>query len=407
MAYLGRLLPFFWKNLLHGRMFLSAGSLAFQTLLSFVPFLAVVLSALRIFPFFTQLSRHVEKFLLQNFVPSPEALFHGYIEEFVGKASSMPVLGGVMLFGVALSLISTIDHTFNDIWKVRISRKPMQAFTLYWTVLTLGPLLIGGSLAVSSYLWYRVFTDGPLLELKLRFINFVPFLNSFAAFFLLYSLVPNRRVKLFHALTGALMAALLFELSKKGFVFYISHFATFEHIYGAIAAVPMLFFWIYISWLVVLSGVQLVFSIDVVGRASFVQKPEKTLQGLAPLLSVLGAIWHAQQCGSVVRSGNRNMDPALKGPVGEKIVEMLLQRDVIHETVDGGLAIGIDPYATTLFELYHAMPRELASLKERSGVDDAAVLAVASIEEAVTAHLRSGMHLPLVSLLKDSFIQRS
>jgi len=257
IAYLRELLPYFWRNLLGSRIFISAGSLAFQTLLSMVPFLAVALAVLSAFPFFSSLNRSIVDFILQNFVPSSGDGFRHYVEEFVGKTSTVSLLGGILLVVIALSLISTIDHTLNGIWKVRTPRKPMQAFLLYWTVLTLGPLLMGSSLAASSYIWYTVFTEGPLRELKLRLISFLPFVNSLAAFFLLYILVPNRKVRLLHAFSGALFAAVLFELSKKWFVFYVSRFATFEHIYGALSAVPMLFFWVYLAWLVVLTGAEL------------------------------------------------------------------------------------------------------------------------------------------------------
>lgn len=406
-GFLRRMLPFFWTNLLRDRVFLSAGSLAFQTILSMVPFLAVTLSVLRVFPFFSALNRDVEAFILQNFVPSSGEQFQRYIGEFIGKTATVPLLGGVLLFSIALSLISTIDHAINGIWKVRASRKPMQAFTLYWTVLTLGPLLMGGSLAASSYIWYRVFTEGPLLELKMRLISFLPFLNSLAAFFLLYVLVPNRRVKLLHALCGAAAAALLFELSKKWFVFYVSRFATFEHIYGALSAVPMLFFWIYLGWLVALTGAELVFSLDAASGGPKRQVTEKTIPGLASLLSVLDALWRAQQQGFPLRSGARRREPALRGSSGERIVEMLLQNGVLHETAEGGLALSIDLSRTTLFELYSIMPRELAACEVRPEIDADAFGALAPVEEKVTACLKERMNMQVASLLQDLLQRRA
>ncbi len=119
--------------------------------------------------------------------------------------------------------------------------------------------MIGSSLAASSYVWYTVFTEGPLLEVKTRLLSYFPFINSILAFFLLYMLVPNRRVRFVHAFSGALLAAVLFELSKRWFAFYITHIATFEHIYGALSVIPMLFFWIYLGWIVVLTGAEFVF----------------------------------------------------------------------------------------------------------------------------------------------------
>jgi len=399
-VYFLRVLPFFWKNLLHDRVFLSAGSLAFQTLLSLVPFLAVTLSVLGVFPFFARLNRYVEEFILQNFMPSSVELFRSYIGEFIGKTSTVPFVGGVLLFIIALSLISTIDSVFNAIWKVRTPRKPMQAFTLYWTVLTLGPVLIGGSLAASSYVWYTVFTEGPLLEMKMRLISFLPFLNSLAAFFLLYVLVPNRRVRFLHALSGAFVAAALFELSKKWFVFYVSRFATFEHIYGALSAVPMLFFWIYLGWLVVLTGAELVFSLGAVGSGPVEQSPKKTLQGLEPLLSVLGRIWQAQLGGSPLRvRGEHGRDA--------RMIALLLEKGVVHETAAGELAVSIDLYGTTLFDLYSRMPGDMAEHEAHPGNGENEIGPLAAIEDSVTACMKERMGLPVAALLQDSFTGRA
>ena len=253
MEYVRVFVPFFWKNFSHDRIFLGAGSLAFQTLLSIVPVLAVILSILNVFVIFAPFKRSLEDFLVQNFMPGSGAVLNRYLSDFVGQTASVPLLGGVFLFIIALSLISTVDHTLNEIWEVHAPRKTLQGFTLYWTVLTLGPVLIGSSIAASSYVWYTVFTEGPLLELKTRLLSYIPVINSVFAFFLLYMLVPNRRVRFVHAFSGALLAALLLELSKKWFAFYVAHFATFEHIYGALSVIPMLFFWIYLGWVVAVS----------------------------------------------------------------------------------------------------------------------------------------------------------
>jgi len=400
-AYIGRMAPFFLKNLLADRVFFSAASLAFQTLLSMVPFLAVTLSVLRVFPFFATLKRYIEEFILQNFVPSSGELFQGYFEEFIAKTSSVPLLGGMLLFIIALSLISTIDSIFNDIWQVRAPRKPIQAFTLYWTVLTLGPVLIGGSLAASSYVWFTVFTDGPLLEMKMRLISFLPFMNSLAAFFLLYVLVPNCRVKFLHALSGAAAAALLFELSKKWFVFYVSRFATFEHIYGALSAVPMLFFWIYLAWLVVLTGAELVFTLGAMGKGPPAGTPKKMLQGLAQVLSMLGSIRQAQQGVLPLNAGKRSR------AARERIIDLLLEKGVIHETAKGGLAVSLDLNRTTLFDLYALMSGEPVPDELPADSCETASGALALIEEEVRVCLKGLMDMPVASLLEDSLIDKT
>ena len=305
--YLRAFVPFFWKNFIHDRIFLGAGSLAFQTLLSIVPVLAVILSILSVFTVFAPFKRSIEDFLVQNFMPASGALLHQYLTDFIGKTASVPLLGGVFLFIIALFLISTVDHTLNEIWEVHAPRKALQGFTLYWTVLTLGPVLIGSSLAASSYVWYTVFTEGPLLELKTRLLSYLPFINSIFAFFLLYMLVPNRRVRFVHAMSGGFLAAVLFELSKIWFVFYVTHISTFEHIYGALSVIPMLFFWIYLGWVVVLTGAEFVFCLGALKPLGVMAEPFSPLRGVPVILSILGSIWNAQKSGS-----STNMKKILK-----------------------------------------------------------------------------------------------
>ena len=359
--YLRAFVPFFWKNFIHDRIFLGAGSLAFQTLLSIVPVLAVILSILSVFTVFAPFKRSIEDFLVQNFMPASGELLHHYLTDFIGKTASVPLLGGVFLFIIALFLISTVDHTLNEIWEVRSPRKALQGFTLYWTVLTLGPVLIGSSLAASSYVWYTVFTEGPLLELKTRLLSYLPFINSIFAFFLLYMLVPNRRVRFVHALSGGFLAAVLFELSKIWFVFYVTHISTFEHIYGALSVIPMLFFWIYLGWVVVLTGAEFVFCLGALKPLGVMAESFSPLRGVPVILSVIGSIWNAQKSGS-----STNMNKILKTVHSvqpsdlRKIVDILLQNNFIHVTANGDLSVSRDLYTLTLFDLYAIMPQGLS-----------------------------------------------
>ena len=402
VPYLRAFVPFFWKNFIHDRIFLGAGSLAFQTLLSIVPMLAVILSILNVFVVFAPFKRSLEDFLVQNFMPGAGMVLNTYLTDFIGKTSSVPILGGVFLFIIALFLISTVDHTLNEIWEVHAPRKALQGFTLYWTVLTLGPVLIGSSLAASSYVWYTVFTDGPLLELKTSLLSLFPFINSVFAFFLLYMLVPNRRVRFVHAFSGALLAAILFELSKRWFAFYIAHVATFEHIYGALSVIPMLFFWVYLGWIVVLTGAEFVFCLGALKPAGLIAEVFSPLRGVPEILSVLGHIWSGQKSGQAI-----NMKKILKvfhglTPTGlRKIVDILLQNDLIHLTVNGDFSVSRDLYVLTLFDLYAIIPAGFWADENGSLISGSNSVHLNSISRGVTECLKNSMDLPLAPLLQD------
>lgn len=403
VRYIRAFIPFLWRNFIHDRVFLSAGSLAFQTLLSIVPILAVILSILSVFSVFAPLKHYIEDFLVESFMPGAGEVMSHYLSDFIGKTSSVPLLGGVFLFIIALFLISTVDHTLNEIWEVHAPRKILQGFTLYWTVLTLGPVLIGSSLAASSYVWYMIFTEGQMLQLKIRLLSYIPFINSVLAFFLLYMLVPNRRVRFTHAFSGALLAAVLFELSKKWFTFYVTNIATFEHIYGALSVIPMLFFWIYLGWIVVLTGAEFVFCLGVIKPGESVEAQFNPLRGVPLMLSVLGYFWTARKNGS-----SMNMKKLLKSVKGinpsclRKIVDILLQNDMLHVTANGDLAVSRDLYLLTLYDLYTMIPPGFDADENGSMESAGNSLHLDAIGSDVSNCLKGSMNISLAALLEES-----
>ena len=245
------------RRCVQDRITVSAGNLAYVTLLSLVPFIMVFFTILQAFPAFAEGRAALESFIFENFVPHAGGVVQQYVTEFVANASQMGTVGILFLVLVALLLISNVDKTLNHIWQTPSERRLIFTFAIYWMVLTLGPLLIGSGLAASSYLlalakYAEDYTPGiTTLLLKL-----VPFVTSLGTFIILYMVVPNKQVRAKHAVGGALLAALLFELSKKGFALYVASFPSYQVIYGALAAIPILFVWIYMSWIIVLLGAE-------------------------------------------------------------------------------------------------------------------------------------------------------
>lgn len=237
------------------RIGVTAGHLAYVTLLSLVPFVVVFFAILSAFPAFAGIRGQLESFVFTNFVPAAGDVVQKYVGEFVGNASEMGVISILVLMAVALLLISNIDKALNQIWGTPSQRRPIFTFAIYWMVLTLGPLLVGSSLAISSYLvTLTTFADEYTPGLGTALLKLTPFLISFAFHFGVYMVVPNKQVKARHAAFGAIFAALLFELGKVLFALYVTGFPSYQIIYGALAAVPILFVWVYLSWTIVLLG---------------------------------------------------------------------------------------------------------------------------------------------------------
>lgn len=251
-------LKLLWHRIEHDGMTTEAGNLAFVSLLALVPLVAVVFSLFAAFPVFSDISVQLKHFIFNNFVPAAGNVVQDYLDRFVANVNKMTVVGAVGLIVTALLLMHSIDSALNAIWRSQKKRPLVYSFAVYWMILTLGPLLAGASLAISTWLlslkWVTVSGVTGLIDQTLRLF---PLLLSWLAFWLLYSLVPTTRVPQRDALIGALVAGLLFELGKKAFALYITTFPSYQLIYGVLAVVPILFLWVYWTWCIVLLGAEI------------------------------------------------------------------------------------------------------------------------------------------------------
>ncbi|GLX78087.1 UPF0761 membrane protein [Thalassotalea insulae] len=246
---------FFVKRMSAEQVHVSAGYLSYVTLMSLVPMLVVMLSVMTAFPIFAEIKETIEGFVYQNFIPASGDVVKEHITSFVNNASKMSAIAITFLFLFALLLISAIDKTLNKIWQVNKKRKVVTAFSMYWMVLTLGPVLVGSSIAATTYIAKLMsFEQYDLFGIANVLVRLLPLLASIGAFIILYLVVPNKDVNFKCALFGAILAAVLFEIAKKGFAFYVTQLPSYQAIYGALASIPILFLWVYLSWLVVLFG---------------------------------------------------------------------------------------------------------------------------------------------------------
>jgi membrane protein len=259
-----RFLLLFVAHCKRDKITVSAGHLAYVSLLSLVPFIMVFFTILSAFPAFAEVRGELESLIFDSFVPTAGNQVQTYMTEFVGNASGMGAIGILSLVFVALMLISNIDKTLNAIWQSKSERPLIFTFAIYWMVLTLGPLLMGSSVIMSSYLvglanYAEEYTPG----LTTLLLKTLPFITSVFAFFIIYMLVPNKKISAKHAACGALVGAILFEASKKLFALYVTSFPSYELIYGALAVIPILFVWVYLSWVVVLIGAEVTHVLEV------------------------------------------------------------------------------------------------------------------------------------------------
>ena len=253
----------FINNFKNERIHVTAGYLSYVTLMSLVPLMVVMLSVMTAFPIFSEIRELIENFVYQNFVPASGDVVQEHITGFVSNASKMSAVAITALFIFAMLLISAIDKCLNKLWRVDEKRRVITSFSMYWMVLTLGPVLVGSSLVMSSYILSLVsLGDYDLLGLTNIFVRALPLFASIAAFFILYMVVPNKIIPVKFAIAGATLAAILFEIAKKCFAIYVTHLPSYQAIYGALSSIPILFLWVYLSWLVVLVGALFTVSLE-------------------------------------------------------------------------------------------------------------------------------------------------
>ncbi len=242
---------------------LIASALTLTSLLALVPLMAVALAIFSAFPGFTQMVVEVQNFLFKNFVPDSGAVIQSYLLEFVAQAQQLQLFGILFIIAAALLLMATIDNAFNTIWRVQKKRPWIRLFLLYWAVLTLGPILVGFSVGLTSY-----FASLPVISDAAHQVGglqktILPFMLTGTCLTLTYAVVPNCSVPIRHALWGGIIAALLFEVSKRGFALYITTVPTYRLVFGALATVPIFFIWVYLSWNIVLFGAEIAHGLSV------------------------------------------------------------------------------------------------------------------------------------------------
>jgi len=246
------------KRVVDDRITVVASSLAYTTLLSLIPLITVIFSVMSAFPIFETWQQSVEAFLYNNLVPNATGTVQNYVKGFVSNTGKMTSIGLGALFVVALLLINTIDKHINSIWRCKINRHFFLSFSVYWMVLTFGPLFIAISLGISSYIFSLSFlSEAGVISGQLSLLKLVPAFLGVLGLFVMYVVIPHRKVPFRFAFIGACISAALFEIIKRLFAWYVVQFPSYEVIYGALATIPILLVWIYLCWLIVLLGAEI------------------------------------------------------------------------------------------------------------------------------------------------------
>ena len=253
------------QRFVHDRCQRVAGALSFTTMLAIVPLTAVTISVLALFPVFEAWMSVIQKFIYSNFVPAAGDVVQQYLTQFASKAGRLTAAGIAFLVLTSIMLMATIEQAFNDIWRVRNTRKLLHRFLSYWALLTLGPILVATSLVLTTNLFtalpFSAKADASFLSRSVEWL--LPWVLEFGAVVLLFFIVPNITVPWRHAVVGAGFTVVLLEVAKALFAGAMKYFIlSYKIVYGTVAALPIFLIWIYISWVIILLGAIVTATLD-------------------------------------------------------------------------------------------------------------------------------------------------
>lgn len=286
-------LRFVARRFIKDRCLMVAGSLTYTSLLAIVPMFTVTLVLTSHIVATRNLILRVKVFALENLLPDVGGrAVTVYMEQFSQNAAKLTIIGLLIIVATAVALMFTIDTEFNYIWRAKRRRTWWKRLAAYLAVLAVGPLLIGASLTLTSYLvrWSRIL-DRLLPSLDDGLLQLIPFLLSTLALAMAYRIMPARHVPIRHAMAGGAIAGLLFEIVKHLFVFYIVRVASYSVVYGAFSSVPIFLLWLFCCWMVVLIGAELTATFSYFGHINAkVMQPEPSVQSCVDAGRLLDAL---------------------------------------------------------------------------------------------------------------------
>ena len=260
---------------------LRAASLSLITLLSVVPFLAVVFWVFQAFGGVEDLRFRIEPFIYENIAVGAQEEAIGWINRFIDQihAGAVGGVGTGILIITAIGLLGSMEESFNHVWGVRRGRPWLNRFVIYWCLLTVGPVLLAASLVGTAAVVGLLPLGGGLGAAVL------PMAITIGAFTLFFTVVPNTRVSIKHALLGGVTAALLFELAKLAYAWVAGNLFQHHAIYGSLGTIPVFIIWVNITWIIILFGCELTFANQNVGTLRHEEKSRSASQQFRELVA--------------------------------------------------------------------------------------------------------------------------
>ena len=348
-------LRFLWKRFLDDNLFQAAGALSYTTVFALVPLSMVVFGVLSAFPVFDRWSDQLSDYIFSNFVPSSARAVETYLRQFSLNAGQLTAAGIVALVFSLLVTLSSVETTFNRIWRVPTARPKVARFLVYWTVFTLGALVAATSLALSTrFFAMAIFETQPGQWLENIMVRLTPFTIELIAFAAVFKVVPHRTVLWRHAFGGALLAALLFEAVKWWLAVFIGGFSSYGKVYGTLAFAPIFLVWIYLGWTAILLGASFAASMSAF-RYQPVSMRLPVGYEFYGLLRMIGRFAQARAKGLGLHSQDiHHLEPMLTDQLVQQMLGQLSQIGLVSRAESGEWLLARDLGTLTVGDLYEA-----------------------------------------------------
>ena len=333
-----------------------AAALSYTSLLALVPLGAIAFAILKAFPVFDNIQDQIKELVFNNFLPDSVSDAQAYFDQFIGQTQGLTAVGIVALAVTAIMLLNTIEGALNTIFQVKAKRPFLPRMLMFWAVITLGPLLLGGSLSLRTYLYTLTEWTGvdAIPGIGGFMTSLLPSVLGVVAFTVFYLIVPYRPVRLLHALIGGISAGVLFGILRQVFALYFAAFPAYQTIYGALATIPIFLIWMYLSWALVLIGAVIAASLNEWGRAHAAE----TFDALPPARKLDAALVSIERLWRKGRGEDEIIHPT-SNPKREDILAQSLEALRMHGFAgmsdDGGWFLKRDPETLTIASLANGM----------------------------------------------------
>ncbi len=383
----------------------KAASLTYTTMLSIVPVLTVLLMILSSVPALASVRAQIYEVIYSNLLPQSSMQVSEYINSFAEKSSNLTIIGAMVLFFTTIMTLTTIERAFNQIWRVENRSGGMKSMLRYWTIVTLGPLVLGTAFLASSAVQSLSFLNRQIAGYGIDWSFWVQAVSigiTVAGFIGMYWFIPKARVPAKNAAIAGLFVAIVFELMKHLFGTVMANFTSYEAIYGAFAALPIFLLWIYLSWNLILLGVEISYTLTI-----FETEEVYPRHPLLSLLDMLNLVYtHHLKGEAVSEQALRNVLGRKELPKWYTYINYLQDSNLITMTEDNDYVLKRDLSKMTLWDFYRTLPYPLPikdELDEMGPEDQKPWLSLlVNRFENTEAYAKQQLDLPLNAIFANS-----